>query len=185
VTLITGPDPIYGIADDCTVESGWVVSIPSGSSDYFNNSFGPKPGSVNGVSALTISVLDFVTATPAYPSSGVSTANTVVDPTGNSPNLTGPGVLATVSPFTFPAGSFETTCSQFTAHSVSVTGSSMTGPSIHGWVQFPPGDSGLLGVGGDTTVPLGKSFFTQDGYTTPAIQFLAPIVNWCIRLKTL
>src|SRR5215471_14723642 len=126
------------------MESGWVASIPSGSSDDFNNSFGPKPGSVTAVTALTISVLDFVTATPAYPSSGVSTANTTVDPTGNSPNLAGPGVLATVSPFTFPSGSFETTCSAFTSKPVAVPGALMTGPSIHGWVQFPPGDSGLL-----------------------------------------
>jgi hypothetical protein len=181
ITVITGPDPKYGVVDDCTIESGWVVAIPAGSSDYFNNSYGPKPGSVNGVTALTISVLDFVTATPAYPSSGISTANTTVDPSGNSPNLTGPGVLATVSPYTFPAGSFETTCSQFSTHPVAVSGGAMTGPSINAWVQFPPGDSGLLGVGGDTTASNASSFFTQDGYTTASVAFF---VNWGIRLKT-
>jgi hypothetical protein len=75
VTVITGADPSYGIVDGCTIETGWVVHIPSASADYFNNSFGPKPGSVNGVVGLTIAVLDFVSATPAYPRSGVSKAN--------------------------------------------------------------------------------------------------------------
>ena len=34
------PPPPFGTCDDGTVETGWVVTIPSGSSDYFNNSFG-------------------------------------------------------------------------------------------------------------------------------------------------
>lgn len=170
VTVITTADAQYGIIDDCTMESGWVVNIPALSSDYFNNSFGAKPSGVNGVTALTISVFDFVTATPAYPTSGVSTANTTVDASGNTPHVTGGGVLATVSPFTFTSGTFATTCSQFVSHAVSVSGGAMTGPSIHGWVQFPPGDPGLAGVGADTSSgTTGKSFFSLDAYTTPSI----------------
>lgn len=182
VTVITTADAQYGIIDDCTMESGWVVNIPALSSDYFNNSFGAKPSGVNGVTALTISVFDFVTATPAYPTSGVSTANTTVDASGNTPHVTGGGVLATVSPFTFTSGTFATTCSQFVSHAVSVSGGAMTGPSIHGWVQFPPGDPGLAGVGADTSSgTTGKSFFSLDAYTTPSIAFFT---NWGIRLKT-
>ena len=182
VTVITGPDPSYGKIDDCTMESGWVVNIPSLSSDYFNNSFGAKPSGVNGVTALTIAPFDFVAATPAYPTSGVSTANTGVDPSGNSPNVVGGGVLASVSPFTFSSGTFATTCSQFVSHAVSVSGAAMTGPSIHGWLQFPPGDPGLCGVGADTNSGTsGKSFFSLDAYTTPAVAFFT---NWGIRLKT-
>jgi hypothetical protein len=181
VTVITGPDPVYGIVDDCTIESGWVVGFPTGSSDYFNNSFGPKPSNVNGVTGVTAAVLDFGIATPEYPSVGVSTANTGVDPSGNTPDL-GAGILGNVTPFTFPSLTFSTTCSQYISHPVSVPGSAMTGPSIHGWVQLPPGDSGLLGVGADSSSPsAGKSFYTSDGYTTPAISFFA---NWGIRIKT-
>jgi len=182
VTVITTADPTYGVIDDCTFESGWVVNIPTLSSDYFNNSFGAKPSGVNGVTALTIAPFDFVTATPAFPTSGVSTANTGVDPSGNTPNVVGGGVLATVSPFTFTSGTFATTCSQMVSHAVSVSGGAMTGPSIHGWLQFPPGDPGLAGVGADTSSGTsGKSFFSLDAYTTPSIAFFT---NWGIRLKT-
>jgi hypothetical protein len=137
---------------------------------------------VNGVVGVTIAVLDFVTATPAYPTTGVSTANTTVDPSGNTPFLSGTGVLAQVSPFTFPSGTFATTCSQYVSHPVSVPGGAMTGPCIHGWVQFPLGDPGLLAVGADSSSPpAGASYYTLDGYATPAISFF---VNWAIRIKT-
>jgi len=130
---------------------------------------------------VTVAVLDFGTATPQYPNVGVAKANTTVDPSGNTPDL-GSGVLANVSPFTFPSLTFATTCSQYISHAVSVSGGAMTGPSIHGWVQFPPGDSGLLGVGADSSSPsAGASFYTLDGYSTPAISFF---VNWGIRIKT-
>jgi hypothetical protein len=180
VTVITGADPVYGIVDDCTIESGWVVQFPTGSSDYFNNSFGPKPGNVNGVTGVTVALLDFGIATPQYPNVGVAKANTGVDPSGNTPDLGSP--LANVSPFTFPSLTFATTCSQYISHGVSVSGGAMTGPSIHGYVQFPPGDSGLLGVGADSSSPSqAASFYTLDGYSTPAISFF---VNWGIRIKT-
>jgi hypothetical protein len=178
VTVIAKPDPEFGICDDGTVETGWVVQIPSGSSDYFNNSFGAPFGKVNGVVGLTISVLDFGTSAAGYPTSGVSNANLVVDPSGNTPDIGNP--LAAVSPFTFPPGSFETTSPSYTSHGVSIPGGSLSA-HVHGWVQFPPGDPGLLGVGGDTTQNNGCSFFSLDGYSSPAISFF---VNWGIRIKT-
>lgn len=178
VTIITNPDPSFGICDDGTVESGWVVQIPSGSADYFSNNYGPKPGSVNGLVGLTIGVLDFGAGTP-YPSSGVSPSNLGVDGTGNTPDLGSP--FATVSPFTFPAGTFATTSGSYISHAISVPGGSLGSGNVHAWVQFPPGDSGLLGVGGDTTNPNGCSYFTLDGFSTPAISFG---VNWAIRVAT-
>lgn len=93
VTIIVGPDPVWGIVDDCTIENGWVLQIPSASSDFFNNSFGPKPSNVVAVTGLTISVLDFVTATPAFPACGISTANVGLDLSGNTPSLVGPVCL--------------------------------------------------------------------------------------------
>ena len=118
---------------------------------------------------------NFVTATPGYPTTGVSTANTTIDPTDGTPNLTGPGLLAMVGPFTLPSGTFATTCSQYISHPIWVPGNALTGPSIRGWVQFPFGDPGLLAVGGDTTASNASSFFTQDGYTTASEFFF---VNW-------
>lgn len=177
VTVITNADPSFGICDDGTVETGWVVQIPSGSSDYFNNNFGSGVGK-NGIVALTLSVLDFGTSAGGYPTSGVSNANLGVDPTGNTPDIGSP--LATVSPFTFPAGSFETTSGLYTSHAVSVAGGSL-GSNVHGWVQFPAGDPGLLGIGGDTTASNGCSGFSLDGYSSPTISFF---VNFGIRVKT-
>jgi hypothetical protein len=187
VTIVTAQDLPYGQVDDGTVEAGFVVQIPSGSSDYFNNSFGPKPPGVNGVVGLTLAVQDFVTAIPAYPTTGVSNPNLGVDPSGNTPDISGAGLLALVSPFTFPSGTFATTSGQYVSHTVSVPGSAMTGSSIHGWLQFPPGDPGLLAIGVDTSDfpgPQGQTFFSLDGYTSPAVQFSIPIGNAGIIIKT-
>jgi hypothetical protein len=177
VTIITRP---WGVVDDCTIETGWVVQNPSGSSDFLNNSFGPKDPTVAAVTGLSISVLDFVTAAPAFPSCGISNPNLAIDASGNTPDIAGAGLLALIAPFTFPAGTFATTCSQYVTHPTFVPGAAMNGTSIHGWLQFPPGDPGLLQCGADSTNPLGKSFFSVDGYTTPATSFL---LNWGIRLK--
>jgi hypothetical protein len=179
ITIITKPDPQFGICDDGTVDGGWSVQIPSGSSDYFNNSYGAPPGSVQGVTGLTIAVLDFVTAVAAFPSAGVSNANLTVDPSGNTPDVGSP--LACVCPLTFPPGTFATTAQQYTSHAVSIPASAL-GPNVHGWVQFPPGDPGLLGVGGDTTEANHRSYFTMDGYASPAALF--SFVNWAVRIKT-
>jgi hypothetical protein len=182
VTIISKPDPVFGVCDDGTIESGWVAQVPAGSSDYFNNDFGLVPPTVNNVLGLCVSVLDFVTAVPAFPTAGVSDANLTVDPSGHTPDVSGAGVLCLIAPFTFPSGSFETTAGQYTCHlcPMPVPGSSFQSEA-HGWVQFPPGDSGLLAVGGDTTASNGCSFFTLDGYTTPAVTFF---VNWGIRVLT-
>jgi hypothetical protein len=178
VSIITKPDPQFGICDDGTLESGWVVQFPSGSSDYFNNSYGAPPASVNGVVGLTIAVLDFGTPVAAFPAAGISNANLAVDPSGNTPDLGAP--LACVCPFTFSPGTFATTVQQYISHAVSIPAGAL-GPNVHGWVQFPPGDSGLLGVGGDTTETNHCSYYTMDGYTSPAVSFS---VNWGLRIDT-
>jgi hypothetical protein len=183
VTVIAQADNVFGICDDGTIESGWVVGIPSSSSDYFNNDFGSPPASVNNVLGLCISVLDFVTALPAFPSAGISDANLVLDPSGHTPDVSGPGLLCLFAPFTFPSGSFETTANQYTCHTcpTPVPASSFASHA-HGWMQFPAGDSGLLGIGADSSSPpRGCSFSTSDGYTTPAVPFFA---NLGIRVTT-
>jgi hypothetical protein len=183
VTVIVAPDPIFGILDDGTIENGWVVQIPSGSSDYFNNDFGLVPSTVNNVLGIGVSVFDFVTAVPAYPQVGISDANLAIDPTGHTPDLYGPGLLSVIAPFTFPSGSIETTSGQYTSHTcpLPVPASSFVSHA-HGWVQLPPGDPGLVGVGADSTnVTSHDSFYTLDGYSSPAVSFS---VIWGIRLAT-
>jgi hypothetical protein len=176
------PPPPFGQCDDGTVETGWVVTIPSLTSDYFNNSNGPAPGGFPGSANYAISVLDFLTAVPAYPTSGFSNPNLGVDASGNTPDVAGAGVIVTVSPFTFPAGTFATTSGAYVVQPAAAGGGAFSGISIHAWVQFPPGDPGLLGVGGDTTLPQGCSYFTQDAYTSPAI-FFGSIANWGLRIQ--
>jgi len=165
-------------------DGGWVVQFPTGSSDYFNNDFGPVPLTVNNVLGIGVSVLDFVTAVPAYPQVGLSDANLAIDPTGHTPDLSGPGLLSVIAPFTFPSGSFETTYIRYTSQTcpLPVPTSSFVSHA-HGWVQFPQGDSGLLGVGGDSSSgPYYSTFYTLDGYSSPAISFA--LVAWGIRLAT-
>lgn len=177
------PRPVggaFGRLDDGAIEGGFVVQLPSGSSDYFNNNFGSGAGQ-NGVIALSIAVLDLGTAVPEFPSAGISNANLGVDPTGNTPDVAGPGVLATISPFTFTAGTFATTSGLYVSHAVAVAGG-LLGANVHGWLQFPPGDAGLLQLGIDETNPAGRSLFSIDGYSSPATKLTTG--NGGIRLST-
>ncbi|MCI0659398.1 MAG: hypothetical protein L0170_20295, partial [Acidobacteria bacterium] len=170
---------VFGEIDDGIIESGWVVAVPSGPSDFFNNNFGTCPALAD-IAFLSIAVLDFVTAVPAYPTAGVSNAALAVDPTGATPDIAGPGLLALVAPFTFPSGTFATTSGLYVAAPVFVPGG-LLGSFVHGWVEFPPGDPGLLLVGADTSsLPALGSFFSLDGYVTPAVPFA--VGNWGIRV---
>ncbi|MFO0981962.1 MAG: hypothetical protein U1E76_09505 [Planctomycetota bacterium] len=181
VTVITGTDPRFGIVDDGTIESGWVVRIPAGAFNYMNNNFGDGTGK-NGVIGLTLAVLDFVTTTPSFVGAGVSNANLAVDPTGQTPDVRGPGLLALVAPFTFPSGTFATTSNQYVSHAVAVPGAAL-GPHVHGWMQFTPGEPGYLGMGADTSSPInGLSGWSLDGYVSPAN--VASYANWGIRIAT-
>ncbi|MFO0983509.1 MAG: hypothetical protein U1E76_17550 [Planctomycetota bacterium] len=169
VTLVTAPDRDFGVCDDGTIESGWLVQVPAGSADYFNNNFGAPPSSLgNGITNLTLAVLDFGSTTSSFPTAGISNANYAIDPLGNTPDLRGGGLLAQIAPFTFPPGTFATTSGAYVRQPVSVSRFDL-GQDVHGWVQLPPGDSGLLGIGADSSsVPWGGSFQSGDGYFTPA-----------------
>jgi hypothetical protein len=183
VTIITLDDPntSWGIYDDCTYEGGWVVSIPSGSSDYFNVNFqgsGTPPASITDIQ---VAVMDFGSAATAYPNSGAVGANLGLDGSGNTPDLGNPYDTA---PLPYAAGLFATTCGQMTVRTFvpAVPYGSVTSDNVHGIIQFPAGDPGLLGVGGDTisTFISGNSGWTLDGYTSPSN--LVGYANWGIRL---
>ena len=52
----------------------------------------------------------------------------------------------------------------------------------HGYIQFPPGDNGLIGVGADTNNSfIGTMGWTLDGYATAANLFGAG--NWGMRVQ--
>lgn len=143
---------------DGNCDSGWVVSIPAGSSDYFNTRFdnvGGRP--VNGVSLASA---DFGSGA-SYPVTGLFDANLGVDPAGNTPDLSNGSSVINV------AGS-GVVFDWVYANIPNVTAGA--NPQ-HVAVQFPPGDPGLLGIMVDT-LPAGVtnfSGFTTDGYATPAV----------------
>ncbi|MEW6745631.1 MAG: hypothetical protein AB1486_23010 [Planctomycetota bacterium] len=183
VTLADAPCN-WGIKDDGTFESGWVVSIPTGPSDFFSNYFncGFTPP-VNNVTDFKVAVADFGSSYTAYPLSGVFIANATLDPSGWTPDLShGWGV----QPFTFPHGGGGTTTSGFCTNDINpdIPYSTFGTDDVHGVIQLPPGDSGWLGILGDTTptptVTWGSTS-TNDGYRTPANRFDA-IAGWGLRL---
>ncbi|MEW6741735.1 MAG: hypothetical protein AB1486_03165 [Planctomycetota bacterium] len=183
VTISTLPDPPpWGVKDDGSYESGWVVSVPAGPSDFFNVNFNPgfPPAWVNNVTDFKLAVMDFGTTATAYPLTGVFPANYAVDPSGNTPDLATPYESA---PLTFPPGAFCTTSGALIVRTFAapIPYASLTSDDVHGVVQFPPGPS-LLAIGADTvsTFFWGHSFWTSTGYATPAAAF--PNGNWGIRL---
>jgi hypothetical protein len=177
VTVCSLGDPIvtFGTWDDGTFESGWVVAIPAGSSDYFNVNY---RGPAVSVSNMDVAVMDFGTSVSAYPRAGVSPENLGVDASGNTPDINNPYRNFA---FGFSAGTFATTAGQMTTQSfAAVTGST---PNTHSYIQFPVGDPGLLGVGGDTTGTFisGLSGWSLDGYSTPAN--LVGYADWGMRVR--
>jgi hypothetical protein len=175
ITIITTPDPgcNWGIRDDGLYEAGYVVSIPSGSSDYFNVNYNclTSPG-VSNILDMKVAVMDFGSTASAYPTTGVFDTNYTVDPSGLTPDLS---IGYQVAPFTYPPGTFASTSGLMITRTFATPIAYGVFPTddIHSVIQFPPGDSGLLGVGGDTvnTNPDWYNAWTLDGYTTPGNDF--------------
>ncbi|MEW6742468.1 MAG: hypothetical protein AB1486_06895, partial [Planctomycetota bacterium] len=88
-------------------------------------------------------------------------------------------------PFTFVPLTFATTSGMYVTNDFGdIPYATFGTDDVHGVIQFPPGDSGWLGVGGDTTPTLAVvwgSTWTLNGYTTAANRFDA-IAGWGIRL---
>jgi hypothetical protein len=185
VTVVTEPDVpcTWGTRDDGTYEGGWVVSGVAGSSDYFNVNYNclVPPGVAN-VLDYKLAVMDFGSTATAYPTTGVFDSNYGVDPSGLTPDLS---AGFQVAPMTYPAGLFASTSGlmQVRTFTTPVAYGSFASDDVHGVVQFPPGDPGLLGVGGDTTVT-GSNWYngwTLDGYATPSNDF-SGTAGWGMRL---
>jgi len=180
VTVCSAGDPSvnFGRWDDGGFESGWVVSIPAGSSDYFNVNYGSNSGGVT-VSNLQVAVMDFGTSASAYPRAGIAPANTGLDGSGNTPDVNNP--YANIS-YGFAAGTFATTSGQMTSNSFGAN-TPPASPDTHSYIQFPVGDPGLLGVGGDTTATFisGLSGWSLDGYSSVAN--LVGYADWGMRIN--
>ena len=165
----------WGTFDDGTFESGWVVQFPSGSSDFFSVNFDECPGvRVNG---LAVAAFDFGTLSTMFPRAGKAPADLVTDPSGNTPDLSNPyaDVPCPFPPLTFATTSGQMVCCPFATFTPS-------SGNVHGFIQFPTGDSGLLGIGADTSsTPTNTAFWTLDAYTTPANPF--SVGNWGLRCK--
>jgi hypothetical protein len=185
VTLITLPDPScnWGTKDDGTYEGGWVVSIPAGSSDYFNtwyNCLLTPP--ITTVTDYKLAVMDFGSLATQYPTSGVFGPNYTVDASGWTPDL---GNGFGVQPFTYVPLTFVSTSGLLVTNDfVDFPYSTFGTDDVHGVIQFPAGDSGLLGIGGDTTPTPSISWgtgWTVDGFTTPTNRFDGT-AGWGMRL---
>ena len=178
ITIYSLPDPNieWGVLDDGSIESAWVVQFPAGSSDYFSANYGPCPGQGYGIYSLA--ALDFGSSVSSYPSSGLAPSNTIVDPGGNTPDLANAYENATLP---FPPLTFATTSGQYVTRVMTNTGPVGSG-NAHGYVQFPPGDNGLIGVGADSNNSfIGVMTWTLDGFATPANIFGAG--NWGMRVQ--
>ncbi|MEW6741800.1 MAG: hypothetical protein AB1486_03490 [Planctomycetota bacterium] len=185
VTLQTLPDAPgnWGVRDDGTIETGWVVSAPSQTSDYFSNWFNCMVmPPITTVTDFKLAVMDFGTTATAFPTSGVFTANTTLDPSGWTPDLSNGFAVA---PFTFVPMTFSTTSGRYVTRDFADFPYSTFGTDdVHGVIQFPPGDTGLVAVGGDVTPKptiRWASTWTSDGYRTRARRCDTE-VGWGLRL---
>ncbi|MFN8549685.1 MAG: hypothetical protein U0527_17375, partial [Candidatus Eisenbacteria bacterium] len=163
------------------IKQGLVVQIPTGSSDYFNVAHAVQPGIGNSdevvdglpVTGISVSVADFGSGR-TYPTVGIFASNLGLDPTGATPDLASP-IVALASPPN-PAPPLFTSVFFDTPEGTIAAGSTRA----HATLQLPPGDSGLLAVGGSSgTVPTGTSYFTSDGYATTA----KPLVGFDLGLN--
>ena len=162
-------EDLYVSKTDGGVESSWSVQVPSGSSDYMNVRYDGYGGTTV-IKGISIAVED-AGASQTFPKIGLYAANTLADPTGNTPDLTAP--FAEISNPDVLGGNGECRYLDFM-----FDGPVLAGPLYHVVVCFPPGDAGKLKIcvdegadnqqGGDEPNSPDSSFSTTDGYTTPA-----------------
>jgi hypothetical protein len=156
--------------DDGTYENCWKVQNPSGPSDYFNVDF-----NADCAGALVVAICVEVCETSAggsHGSMGIYNDNLGLDPTGGTPDLSSPVCPPAVGPTGLP-GTF---CTDMVAYDI--PDCTLGGSNVHAVYCFAPGDSSVW-VCGDVSGSANRSFFTLDGYSTPALPFT---VNWAIRL---
>src|SRR5262245_57778624 len=143
------------------INSGWVVQLPAGPSDFLSVPYPVQGGSGNSeqlvdglpITGVAVSVADFGSST-SFPLVGVFPPNLSVDPIAMTPDLASPIVAVATPPLGTPA---------LFAFVPIDTGEGSIPPgtsTVHAVVQIPPGSTSLM-VGGERAT--GTSAFTTDG----------------------
>jgi hypothetical protein len=202
-TKVCYPCLCFGEVDDGVLDGTiWKVQPIAGPLDYFNNrieNFDSSTGTtctvgnpVTSVTAIEMASWDFCGTGPTWASIGIYTANTALDSTGNTPDLASPVVTATTlsmapfaSDFSYPATVYD-----FPDIFTSTNSALASSPILHVAAQWTPGDS-CTWMGSDTdgadddgsstncapnppNAVSTVSFFSSNGYTTPALAWSAP-----------
>ena len=191
--------PCFGTRDDGVLDSRiWSVQNPAGSKDFFNTHTGPFVDTATGnlcgtaITSIEAASWDFCGHGPSWASFGIYPSNTVLDPTGGTPDLVNPFVLATTlsmapgaADFSFPATVYDFPDVTSTAVLTGIRDS-------HVACQWASGDT-CTWIASDTdavdddagndcaSLPTTVSYFTLNGYSTTAIPF--PTALWMQRIN--
>lgn len=169
---ITGVNQNISVGNYSDMNSCWTVQVPTGSSDFFSVCFKVAPGIPNlpnvvdglPVTGIAVSLCIPAGAAGLFPRIGVYYP---VAPGSCTPDLTNPVVelLNVLVPGPVPSSFiFFDTPEAFIAPGTSI---------VIAAVQLPPGDPAVIQIGGDASSSIaGTSFFSMDGYSTPAVPML-------------
>jgi hypothetical protein len=203
-TIVASPDCYpclcFGVTDDGVLDfTIWKVQNPAGSLDYFNTKMGsfidPNTGNPCGTTLTSIEAAswDFCGSGPSWASFGIYHSNTVLDPSGGTPDLANSIALATTlamapgsSQFSFPATVYDFPDVTSTTVLASMTDTQLACQWASGdtctWIASDQ-DYVDDDAGNDCAQPPATiSYFTLNGYSSAAIQFNGPLwmqrINW-------
>jgi hypothetical protein len=188
------PCACFGQIDDGIMDAAiWKVQNPAGASDWINNridhrdaSGGPcsNPATLTAVQSIA---WDFCGYAPSWSAVGIYPADTVLDPSGNTPRISSPLISCTTlnlkGPWYVFGGdwSYPATTYDFPDVQLSTNSAVANATTMHVAMQWPAGDTciwigsdddgtddDLSSTGGCTAAPGTASYFTSNGYTTPA-----------------
>ena len=154
------------VIGDGVSESCWKISNPSGPSDYFNNDYDTACA---GGQILAIAAMYCETKSGGASNLiGFFYDNLGVDGTGTTPDLSN-----AATSLANPTGLPGTFCTDLVGYDVPDVTIASSGHTVAG---LAAGDSALW-LCADTTSAANKSYFSTDGYSTPAVPFT---VNWML-----
>jgi hypothetical protein len=188
------PCACFGQVDDGLMDGTiWKVQNPAGPADYFNNRMDhfdgtgapcSTPATYTSIQAVS---WDFCGSGPSWAAVGIYPSNTVLDPTGNTPDLANvlvacttlnlKGTGAFTGDWSYPATTYD-----FPDVNASTNTTLANTTVMHTVVQWPLGDS-CIWIGSDTdgtdddftstgactVIPSTTSYFTLNGYTSAAL----------------
>jgi len=207
--LACNPCVCFGQKDDGFMDgSVWKVGNPSGAAHYFNVRMDNSDsntrstctdvaagGPVSTITDFEIASWDFCGTGPSWGSIAIYPADLSLDPSGNTPLLGSPIVSATTlrmppgaADFSYPATIYD--CPDTRGSTNSALAASAPIQMAAGW---KPGDSctwmasdddaiddDATSTGPCTVAPSTSSYFSLNGFSTPAIPFH---VNWMMRIN--